>query len=102
MWIGGIDPGRLILPLVPCANEDPLPRFFVVNDVFARPYLPKFSDTCFGIVERFYGLDEMEVSIALHLVDAKGTQPNSDLGTANCRRDSGAIITQHATTWLLF
>ena len=30
-------PLQLVLPLVPCANEYPLTRFFVVYDVLARP-----------------------------------------------------------------
>jgi len=67
---------RLVLPLIPCANEYALASFFIVNDVLARPYAAKSSYTCFCIVEGLHCLDEMQVSIALQLEDAKRqTQP---------------------------
>src|SRR5260221_1026042 len=70
---------RLVVRLVPCANEDPLSRFFIVDGVLPRPYLAKFSYTCFRFVEGWQCLDEMQVSIVLYLVDAKGqTHPNLD------------------------
>ena len=70
----------LVLPLVPRANEYPLARFFVVNDVLSRPFLTKFPHTYSCIVEGTHGLNEVQVSITLHPVDAKRTQPNSDWG----------------------
>src|SRR5258708_30856421 len=78
----------LILRLVPCANEYPLPRFHIFNAVLAGPYLPKFSYTCFRIVEGWQCLDEVQVAIALQLEDAKGqAHPNSERGPT-LRRDS--------------
>src|SRR5260370_6872587 len=73
---------QLVLRRVTCTHEHALTRFFLVNDVLAGPCLPKFSYTWFRFVEGWQCLDEMQVSIVLHLVDAKWqTQPNSDLGT---------------------
>src|SRR5258708_245630 len=71
----------LVLRLVPRTNEYSLPRFHIFNAVLAGPYLPKFSYTCFRIVEGWQCLDEVQASIALQLEDAKGqTQPNSKWG----------------------
>src|SRR5260221_2946904 len=80
----------LVLRLVPRTNEYSLPRFHIFNAVIAGTSLPKFSYTCFRIVEGWQCLDEVQASIALQLEDAKGqTQPNSDWGQPN-RRDSGS------------
>ena len=83
----------LVLPLVPYANEYPLARFFIVNNVLARPYLAKCSDTFLRIVEGLNGLDEVQISIALQLEDAKG-QHQTPIGDSQLWRDSGGIITR--------
>ena len=45
---------QLVLPLVPCASEEPLTRFFVVKDVLAGPQFGQFlyahSCICQGFV----------------------------------------------------
>lgn len=83
----------LVLCLVPRVDEHPLSRFLVVNDVLTEPYYAKLSHTVLRIVKGLHRLDEVQVSIALHLVDAKGTQSNSDWGRTT-RRDSAGIITR--------
>jgi hypothetical protein len=89
--------GRLVLPLVPCAHEYPLPCFLIVNDELSRPRLTKLSYKCSRVVKRFHGLDEMEVSVALHLEDTKGqAQLSSDLGTTYLG-DRGEIIARIRT-----
>lgn len=43
------------------------------------PYLAKLSYTHLCIIEGLHGLNEIQIAIALHVVDAEG-QPNSDWG----------------------
>jgi hypothetical protein len=60
--------------------------------VLARPYLAKFSYTSFCIVEGSRCLDEMHVSIALQLENAKRrTQPRLRFGTAQLAGTGGVI-----------
>jgi len=60
--------------------------------VLARPYLAKFSYTSFCIVEGLRCLDEMHVSIALQLENAKRrTQPRLRFGTAQLAGTGGVI-----------
>src|SRR5258707_12850332 len=83
----------LILPLVPRTNEYSLPRFHIFNAVLAGPYLPKFSYTCFRIVEGWQCLDEVRASIPLQLEDPKGTrQPKSKRWDQTTRGDMKAIV----------
>jgi len=71
-----------VTPFRNCIHEYTFPCFLVVNDVFTRPRLTKLCYKCRRIVKRFHGLDKMEVSVTLHLEDAKGqAQLTSDLGT---------------------
>src|SRR5260370_36681814 len=85
----------LVLRLVPRTNEYSLPRFHIFNAVLAGPKLPKFSYTCFRIVEGWQCLDEVQASIALQLEDAKGqTHPNSERGPTLLGGPVGGIIAQ--------
>jgi hypothetical protein len=69
---------------VPCVNKDPLARFFIFNDVLTRPVVAKFSHASCCIFERRLYLDELQGSIALHVVNAKvRSQANSDWGQPN-------------------
>src|SRR5258708_38292126 len=68
----GIDSlSQLAFRFVPRASEYPLPRFFIFDDVFARPELAKFSYTCLCIVKRMHCLYELQGSIALHREEAE-------------------------------
>jgi len=69
---GRIGRDDLVLRLVSCTNEYPLPRVVIVDDELSRPRLTKLSYKCCRIVKGFHGLDKMEVSVALHLEDTKG------------------------------
>jgi hypothetical protein len=64
---------------------------FIFDDVLSAPYIAKFPHTASCIVKGWHHLNEMEVPIVLHLVDAKG-QLNSD-GDRTTGGDSSEIIT---------
>ena len=78
---------HLVFRFVPYTKKDPLPCFCVLNHVLPVPYLAKLSHKHLRIIERLHGLNEMEFSIGLRLVDAEG-HPNSDGDSEEERREN--------------
>jgi hypothetical protein len=83
---------RLVFSLIPRTHEYSFPRLSIFDDVLSAPYFAKLSHTSFCIVKGLHHLNEMELPIVLHLVDAKG-QLNSD-GDRTIGGDTAPIVTR--------
>jgi hypothetical protein len=76
----------LVLSLVPCTDQHPLPRSFILDYVVTRPMLAKLSHTFSRAVKGLNYLDKLQSPVALHPVNANGRIHQTPMGDRPIRR----------------